>query len=518
MKIKEFLKEKGIFEFIDRHRKSIIISLISLVIVIILVVTLIVLYKNGVFSKKDDGSKDVFENITDTTDDEDVFVNAGDLTDIDGRSYGVDVSKWQGLIDWKAVKNTGIQFAIIRIGYRGEDGIIREDEFAKYNLQEAYKNGIMLGVYFFSTAVSEEEVIEEAEWTLNFIEGYSISYPVVYDCEGFRYETSRMYKLTAKERTDIALKYLDMINDNGYDAMFYGARNELWDAECWDIERIDQKYKVWVAIYSKITYPVQDMPEYNRRVDAWQFSNKGNIAGINVDVDLVVCYFKKKTSLPKNPDAIPEEIKDILTDGTYYYTKADDYVTAKYYTNLRSASSLSSNIVVVLENGNYIKRIGISPSGWSMLEYDGQIVFADTAYLVVKKDEPTPDTTTTPETTITPDTTTTPESTDTPDTTNVPESTDIPETTTPSTDNTEKIPTEYEGDYYKVDEQVTAKILTNLRNGPSVNGTEVVHSLKNGEVVKRIGKNDLSGWSMLEYDGKIVYAVTSYLVVYEPAE
>ena len=494
MKIKEFLKEKGIIDFIDRHKKSIIIGLIILAVVVITTVILIVLYKNGVFSKYGDDSKEVFENVTDTNEDEDFFVNSGDLTDIDGRSYGVDVSKWQGLIDWKAVKNTGIQFAFIRIGYRGEDGIIREDEFAKYNLQEAYKNGIMLGVYFFSTAVNEEEVIEEAEWTLKYIEGYSISYPVVYDCEGFRYETSRMYKLTAGERTDIALKYLDKINENGYDAMFYGARNELWDSECWDIEKIDQKYKVWVAIYSKITYPIQDKPEYNRRVDAWQFSNKGNIAGINTDVDLVVCYFKKKMSLPKNPDAIPEEIKDILTDGTYYYAKCDDYVTAKYYTNLRSASSLNSDIIVVLENGNYVKRVGISPSGWSMLEYEGQIVFADTAYLVVKKDE---------------------EATET----NPPaDTTDVPESTSPSADETEKMPSEFEGDYYKVDEQVTAKILTNLRNGPSVNGTEVVHSLKNGEVVKRIGKNDLSGWSMLEYDGKIVYAVTSYLVLYEAAE
>ena len=500
MKIQDFLKEKGVIDFIYKHKKSIIISIIVSAVVIALAITLIVLHKNGVFTKNDDGSKDVFGNVTDVDDNEDKFVNSGDLTDIEGRSYGVDVSKWQGLIDWKAVKNTGIQFAIIRIGYRGEDGIIQEDEFAKYNLQEAYKNGIMLGVYFFSTAISEEEVIEEAEWTLKYIEGYSISYPVVYDCEGFRYETSRMYNLTAEQRTDIALKYLDIINENGYDAMFYGARNELWDAECWDIERIDTKYKVWVAIYSKITYPVQDKPEYNGRVDAWQFSNKGNIDGINVDVDLVVCYFKKKLSLPKNPDAAPEALKDILTDGVYYYTKCDDYVTAKYYTNLRSASSLNSNIVVVLENGNYIKRLGISPSGWSMLEYEGQIVYADTAYLVVKKEEPSVDTTTAP------------------DTTTIPESTDVTQTTPPETDETEKTPTEFDGEFYKVDEQVTAKSLTNLRDGPSVNGTEVVYSLKNGEVVKRIGKNDRSGWSMLEYDGKIVYAVTSYLTLYEDAE
>ena len=98
------------------------------------------------------------------------------------RINAIDVSKWQGKINWNDVKESGIEVAFVRIGYRGENGTIYKDEHADYNIQQAEKAGILVGVYFFSTAVSEEEAIEEANWTKAAIMGFSISYPVVYDC------------------------------------------------------------------------------------------------------------------------------------------------------------------------------------------------------------------------------------------------------------------------------------------------------------------------------------------------
>ncbi len=468
MKFKEFFTKENLFSFIKENKKYLITVSVSVLLIILA-------FFGGLLvgSVINDGAEVQDKDVgafNDTTDDQDepkvdTFVNSGDATTLPGRSYGIDVSKWQGLIDWKKVKDTGIQFAIIRVGCRGEDGVIREDENAGYNIQEAYKNGIMIGAYFFSTARSEEEVIEEAEWTIDYIKGYGISYPVVYDCEGFKSENSRMYNVTAKQRTDYALKYLDMINEAGYDAMFYGARNDLQNSECWETERIASKYKLWVAIYSKITYPVQDKPEYDGRVDAWQFTDSGRIDGINTDVDLVVCYFNKMMSPPKNPDSTPDVFKDYITDGTYLYKKTDENVTAKYYTNLREGPSLKSKIVVVLENGTFVKRVGISSSGWSMLEINGQKVYADSAYLIREEDI------------------------------------------------TENVGKDLGNGFYGVDEYVTAKIETNIRTAPSVEESEILYLLKNGEKLKRIGINEKTNWSMLEYDGKVAYAVTSYLLL-----
>ena len=95
---------------------------------------------------------------------------------------GIDVARYQGTIDWSRVATSSVDFAMVRLGYRSsEDGSIVEDPNARYNLQEAQKNDIMLGAYFFSTAVSEAEAVEEANWAANILDQYSITYPVAYD-------------------------------------------------------------------------------------------------------------------------------------------------------------------------------------------------------------------------------------------------------------------------------------------------------------------------------------------------
>ena len=143
-------------------------------------------------------------------------------------TIGVDVSKFQGTIDWAQAASSGVDFAMIRVGYRAQKtGVIYADTNAKYNMQQAAANGIKVGVYFFSSAVNEAEAIEEADWVADFIADYSITYPVAFDCEGFNTSESRQKSMTKAERTDVAVAFLQEIYDKGYTPMFYAACSEL---------------------------------------------------------------------------------------------------------------------------------------------------------------------------------------------------------------------------------------------------------------------------------------------------
>jgi len=491
------------------------------------------------------------ENV-ETEEEDGADVNALDLSEEKGRSNGIDVSKWQGKIDWQKVKNSGIEFAFIRIGYRGENGIVYKDDNADYNIQQAQKAGVLVGVYFFSTAVSEAEAKEEAEWTLQAIEGYKISYPVVYDCEGYKNSTSRMFELSASERTANAMTFLQIIKDAGYDAMFYGARGEIGNEVYWDIAKIEKKYKVWVAHYSTVAYPEKDKPDYEGKCAAWQYTNKGRVDGVSGNVDMVVCYFTKKEAAAKNASAAPATAKAPLTDEEKLYTSVNEQVTAKEVTNLRTAATTKSNIVAALKNGEVATRIGVGKNGWSRLQYNGQTVYAITSYLTT--DLAAKETIQTPtqpkdmvaghEFTPKSDKVTAKEYVNlrvlpTTDSESVGQlksgeflertavsnkgwsrliyngqtvyaktsllSNEVVEQTTPTT------PSASSDGYSSVDEQVTAKKETNLRTQPTTGeGSEIVHTLLKGEYVRRIGVHT-NGWSKLEYNGQTVYAISSYL-------
>ena len=382
------------------------------------------------------------------------------------RSNGIDVSKWQGKINWKQVKQSGVDFAIIRIGYRGENGEIFKDETADYNLQQAASAGILTGVYFFSTATSKREAEQEAAFVINAIKGYSISYPVAYDCEGYMNPDSRMHQLSAASRTANANAFLNAIKQAGYDTMFYGAYTEITDPTLWDLSAIRAHHKIWVAQYPAVTYPKQDAPLLSGAA-AWQYTNKGTVAGIEGDVDMVVCYFKKNKVPPKDASKKTTTAKAPLTDEEKQYTVVKETVTAKELVNLHSAASTDAKIVGTLKNGETLTRIAIGKNGWSKLLYKGKTVFAVSSYLTTDL---------------------TPKTTKTQDIVNG-------QLFTPHTDS------------------VTAKEEVNLRTAPTTD-SEIIALLKHGEFAERIAVSD-KGWSRLLYDGKIVYAVTSYLTTQE---
>lgn len=168
---------------------------------------------------------------------------------------GIDVSEFQGNIDWKSVADAGIDFAMIRVGYRGmSNGRITEDACARYNLQEAAANGLKIGAYFFSTAITEKEAREEAKWTSNILAGYPITYPVAYNCEGFKETFSRQYDLSAKERTRLANAFTETVEENHYVGMFYAAKSELEGNSLWNADALALKYRTWVAQYTEVPW------------------------------------------------------------------------------------------------------------------------------------------------------------------------------------------------------------------------------------------------------------------------
>ena len=142
---------------------------------------------------------------------EDICVETGDLLQNNdfaesGISLGIDVAKWQGTIDWQQVKAAGVDFAIVRVGYRTmKTGVIYEDPCARYNLQQAQAAGLQLGAYFFSTAVNEQEAKEEAAWVSSFVAQYPMTYPIAYNCEGFRSPESRQYTLSQAQRSRLRM-------------------------------------------------------------------------------------------------------------------------------------------------------------------------------------------------------------------------------------------------------------------------------------------------------------------------
>ena len=198
----------------------------------------------------------------------------------DGETWakaGVDVSDHQGYIDWDAVAEDGIGFAMIRAGYRGAtEAELYQDDYFEYNLQFARAAGLECGVYFFSQAISEEEAREEAEFVLALLNGAELAYPVVFDYEqnaaGIE---SRIQGVGQKEATAIALAFCETIENAGYTAMIYG---NGYDLGIFDMDALSG-YLLWYAEYG-------GYPSSRRPITLWQYSNNGSVAGIETAVDL----------------------------------------------------------------------------------------------------------------------------------------------------------------------------------------------------------------------------------------
>lgn len=194
---------------------------------------------------------------------------------------GIDVSKHQGKIDWQKVAADGVEFAFIRVALRGyETGKLVEDEYFEANVKGAVNAGIKVGVYIYSQAVSEEEVLEEAAFVLDKIAPYKIECPVVYDVEMVVGADGRMNKLTAEERTKLTALFCQTIENAGYKPMIY--HNMEMAALRIDLEALED-YDKWFAYYNPNLY-------YPYQYDVWQYSEKGKVNGIDGDVDMNISF------------------------------------------------------------------------------------------------------------------------------------------------------------------------------------------------------------------------------------
>lgn len=207
---------------------------------------------------------------------EDGFVSC---SAVDART-GVDVSAHQGEIDWQAVKEAGVDFAMIRVGYRGYDlGGTYVDEYFEANMEGALAAGLEVGVYFYSQAISVEEALEEAELVLEAIEGYDLTYPVVFDWECIG-EVARTWNLSARTVTECTIAFCDAVEKAGYIPAFYF--NQSMSHSTFRLREL-QQYDFWLAQYS-------DAMTFRYDVDMWQYTNEGTVPGIDVAVDLNLSF------------------------------------------------------------------------------------------------------------------------------------------------------------------------------------------------------------------------------------
>lgn len=189
---------------------------------------------------------------------------------------GVDVSSHQQEVDWAQVKEAGMEFAMIRIGYRGyTQGGLNADEFADENLRGASAAGLQVGAYFYSQAISVEEALEEAEFCIELLQGHDLDLPVVFDWE-YVSADARTGDMDSQTLTACAQAFCQRIEDAGYDAMVYF--NPHIAQEYLNLEELSA-YPFWLALYSdSMTYPYQ--------VEMWQYTQNGNVPGISGDADI----------------------------------------------------------------------------------------------------------------------------------------------------------------------------------------------------------------------------------------
>ncbi|MCR4678177.1 MAG: hypothetical protein K5679_05430 [Lachnospiraceae bacterium] len=195
--------------------------------------------------------------------------------------FGIDVSTWNGTIDWKQVAKSGVSYAIIRCGYRGTTygSLVEDNKFAS-NIKNASDAGIKVGVYFFTQAVSEAEAVEEASMCLSLVEGYKLSYPIFVDVESGS-GNARANGLSKEARTAIVKAFCKTISNSGYKAGVYANKN--WLNTKLNATELTA-YTIWLAQYASA-------PSYTTtRYDLWQYSSQGSIKGISGNVDLDLSY------------------------------------------------------------------------------------------------------------------------------------------------------------------------------------------------------------------------------------
>ena len=260
------------------------------------------------------------------------------------RTKGIDVSKHQGVIDWKKVKADGVRFVIIRAGYGRE--LSQEDERFKANYNGCKDNGIPCGVYWYSYAVTVEEAKKEAEVCLEVIKGKQFEYPIYFDIE-----EKKQLALGKSACTEIAKAFLETVENAGYWVGIYSSKSHL---ESYISKEVRERYAVWVAHYDV------EKTSYKGQFGMWQKSSTGKIDGINGNVDLNECYvdyptdikkaglngYKKVQTKPQTKPVEPAFIKYTVKKGDTLWGIAEKYLgRGSRYKEIMYASGITSETI-----------------------------------------------------------------------------------------------------------------------------------------------------------------------------
>jgi GH25 family lysozyme M1 (1,4-beta-N-acetylmuramidase) len=197
-------------------------------------------------------------------------------------SLGIDVSSHQKHIEWEQVAASGMEFAMVRIGYRGySEGLLHIDETAAQNLTGAKAAGLKVGAYFYSQAINTQEAAQEAALCVDFLKDHRLDLPMVYDWE-YVSETARTANMDPDTLTQCALVFCQAIEKAGYEAMIYANPSQARDL--YHMSAL-QDYRFWLALYD-------DTMDYPYHMDMWQYTNTGSVPGIagNVDINLLFHY------------------------------------------------------------------------------------------------------------------------------------------------------------------------------------------------------------------------------------
>ncbi len=210
---------------------------------------------------------------------EDFTYQDGYMTCLAGESWlGVDVSHHQGDIRWDEVADAGVRFAMLRLGHRSvSDGKVYLDRYWEENFAAAREAGLLIGVYFYSQAVSVEEALEEAAFVLDVLAGQKLDFPVVFDWEIYS-KTGRNAHVDEETLSACAIAFCEKIAAAGYEPMVYfnlDLANRLWNLE----KMQQQGYSFWLALY-------RQQLDWPHRTDMWQYTESGQVPGIDTPVDL----------------------------------------------------------------------------------------------------------------------------------------------------------------------------------------------------------------------------------------
>ncbi len=294
-----------------------------------------------------------------------------------GRSFGIDVSKWQGNINWSMVKQSGVEFAMIRVGYRGtETGQIKIDPYFASNIKGALNNGIHVGVYFYSVAKNEMEALEEAKVVVDQIKPYRINYPVAFDLEDFnRYRLSGVSNAQLNKN---AVAFLNYIKGKGYTPMHYGSKSRF--GSVWDMGILNN-YKIWLAHYT-------DKTNYAGKYNMWQYTSKGIVPGINGNVDMNIAYFKLSPNVAdqaKSENDLSTNPNEEVIKNTHFTSVNEEVVTTANVNFRKSPTTDLDNKIYdyAIAAGTKMLRIGISDNGWAKVIYNNITGYISNEYLTL---------------------------------------------------------------------------------------------------------------------------------------